>query len=528
MSPSSNQYVDAKYQTNVVVVGAGLSGLAAAERLASSGIKTLIVEAQDRIGGRVQSIAVPCACKGPCKSETHYVELGATWFHGTVGNSAYDVAASEKLVPVDKMASVSEHEPDENPNSILHSSTVLFTTPAAYVASDGTVSQLHPDEVLPTVVKYTGAVAHLGNESVQPPPDDALKTAMVSLCEYSSMNETQRAAFRARDLLECSINGCATTSSLSARLNSQYVDLRGDNVRMPEKGMVTVAQTLFRKASQFDSSFNILRCAPVAIVDVSGDGDNNAGRARVVLESGDIIIADAVIWTPSLNVTKEAVNLGVFRPNLNPAKILAMNDRGMDNIEQIHAILSCKPETIMDGVTVPVLWGEGSDDIKYNDKHEDVTWKKGVFCVSFNEHCNCATVWLSGTHAKNFLKLNAEESRTSMEQFLCMVYRQTVTVTDLIKSRWLDNKFIRGSYSYPLAGSAENAVDILSSPARRNDGFPVLCFAGEATHASFYSTMHGAIDSGRREADRLLWFLRPSGLTRHSSNKMYQFLTPPP
>lgn len=527
MSPSSNQYNDSKYQTNVVVVGAGLSGLAAAERLASSGIKTLMVEAQDRIGGRVQSIAVPCACKGHCKSETHHVELGATWFHGTVGNSAYDVAASEKLVPVDTMTSVSEHESNENPNSILHSSTVLFTTPAAYVASDGTVSQLHPDEVLSTVVKYTGAVAHLENVSDQTPPDDALKTAIVSLCEYSSLNRTERAAFRARDLLECSINGCATTSSLSARLNSQFEDLPGDNIRMPEKGMATVAQTLFQKASQSDATFDILRCAPVAIVDVSGGRDNDAGRARVVLESGDIIIADAVIWTPSVNVTKEAVNLGVFRPNLQPEKISALNDRGMDNIEQVHAILSCRPWEIIDGVSVPVLWEEGPDGIKYIDKHEDVTWETGVFCVSFNEHCNCATVWLSGRHAKNFLKLNAEESRISMEQFLCMVYRQTITVVELIKSRWLDNKFIRGSYSYPLAGSAENAVDVLSSPVRRDDGFPILCFAGEATHTSFYSTMHGAIDSGRREADRLLWFLRRSVLTRRSPNMMHRVLTPP-
>ena len=33
---------------------------------------------------------------------------------------------------------------------------------------------------------------------------------------------------------------------------------------------------------------------------------------------------------------------------------------------------------------------------------------------------------------------------------------------------------------------------------------PVLLFAGEATHDEFYSTTHGAVFTGRREAERIL------------------------
>jgi monoamine oxidase len=32
----------------------------------------------------------------------------------------------------------------------------------------------------------------------------------------------------------------------------------------------------------------------------------------------------------------------------------------------------------------------------------------------------------------------------------------------------------------------------------------VLLFAGEATHSSYYSTVHGAIESGWREAERII------------------------
>ena len=38
---------------------------------------------------------------------------------------------------------------------------------------------------------------------------------------------------------------------------------------------------------------------------------------------------------------------------------------------------------------------------------------------------------------------------------------------------------------------------------------PVLMFAGEATHATFYSSSHGALLSGQREAKRLIDLYSP-------------------
>lgn len=36
------------------------------------------------------------------------------------------------------------------------------------------------------------------------------------------------------------------------------------------------------------------------------------------------------------------------------------------------------------------------------------------------------------------------------------------------------------------------------------EGKDVIQFAGEATHDKFFSTVHGAVESGYREADRLI------------------------
>ncbi len=68
----------------VVVVGAGIAGLAAARSLQDAGRRVIVLEASDRIGGRLRtdrSLGVP-------------FDLGASWIHGTDGNPVTDLAAA--------------------------------------------------------------------------------------------------------------------------------------------------------------------------------------------------------------------------------------------------------------------------------------------------------------------------------------------------------------------------------------------------------------------------------------------------
>src|SRR6185436_9466742 len=62
--------------TTGLVVGAGISGLSAAREMRYSGIKVTVLEARDRIGGRVwtdRSLGLP-------------VDMGAGWIQGINGN----------------------------------------------------------------------------------------------------------------------------------------------------------------------------------------------------------------------------------------------------------------------------------------------------------------------------------------------------------------------------------------------------------------------------------------------------------
>ncbi|MBL8161000.1 MAG: FAD-dependent oxidoreductase [Anaerolineae bacterium] len=67
----------------IVVIGAGLSGLAAARELQAQGHEVVVVEARDRIGGRIWTST---------KWADMPLDLGATWIHGVEDNPITELA----------------------------------------------------------------------------------------------------------------------------------------------------------------------------------------------------------------------------------------------------------------------------------------------------------------------------------------------------------------------------------------------------------------------------------------------------
>ena len=84
--PSARGAADA---TDCIIIGAGIAGLSAGDYLRKKGWGVTILEARERVGGRVWSLA---DWKGK-----HPVDMGASWIHGISGNPIAERAQKEGI-----------------------------------------------------------------------------------------------------------------------------------------------------------------------------------------------------------------------------------------------------------------------------------------------------------------------------------------------------------------------------------------------------------------------------------------------
>ncbi len=106
----------------ILIIGAGIAGLGAALRLRELGYGVIVLEARDRIGGRIltdRSLGVP-------------VDLGAAWIRGTEGNPITDLATRYKAAIV----------PNDRSNNILYDASGMRVSDADAGALDDTFTDL--------------------------------------------------------------------------------------------------------------------------------------------------------------------------------------------------------------------------------------------------------------------------------------------------------------------------------------------------------------------------------------------------
>ncbi len=72
---------------DVVIIGAGISGLACAQALKNAGKNVVVLEAKERIGGRLHSI----------NYEDETFDLGASWIHGIDNNPIWEIAQNNEI-----------------------------------------------------------------------------------------------------------------------------------------------------------------------------------------------------------------------------------------------------------------------------------------------------------------------------------------------------------------------------------------------------------------------------------------------
>jgi monoamine oxidase len=263
-------------ERSVIVVGAGLAGLAAARDLAARGVKVTVLEARNRIGGRIWTSndwpGLP-------------MDLGASWIHGTNGN------------PLTKLADVI-------------GAKRLATSYDSSMALDATGKAV---DLARAYAKAEGVIAAARKKAEARDADQSLEAALVASPAW------QKAGADDRRLIRHVLNGSVeaeyggASSEVSAWYFDASKDFGGGDVLFPG-GFAQIVAHLARGLA-------IRTSAPVAAIAPEGTG------VAITLRGGEILRADHVLVTVPLGVLKKG-DIAFDRP-LATSRLQAIETIGM-------------------------------------------------------------------------------------------------------------------------------------------------------------------------------------------------------
>jgi monoamine oxidase len=207
--------------------------------------------------------------------------------------------------------------------------------------------------------------------------------------------------------------------------------------------------------------------------------DHSGTRVRIETSRGTLTANKVIVTVPTNLIADEAIR---FHPAL-PAKVDAARGLPLGLADKVMLALD-EPDALpkdgnLRGATMRTAMGS------YHLRPFGQPCIEGYFGGRFAKKLEDA-----GDGAL------AAQSIDEIAGFLGNDFRRKLK--PLSESRWAHDPFARGSYSHALPGHA-GARAVLAAPV---DGR--LFFAGEATSPEFFSTAHGARDSGERAAREVL------------------------
>jgi monoamine oxidase len=207
--------------------------------------------------------------------------------------------------------------------------------------------------------------------------------------------------------------------------------------------------------------------------------EHSGRRLRIETSKGTLTADKAIITVPTNLIAQEAIK---FHPAL-PAKVDAAAGLPLGVDEKVMLALADPEALPKDG----------------NLRGLTMRTEMGTYHLRpFGQPC--IEGFFGGRYAKQLEDVGdgaiAAASIDEIVSYLGNDFRRKLK--PLKESRWALDPFARGAYSHALPGQSHQRA-VLAAPV---DGR--LFFAGEATSPNFFSTAHGAHDSGGRAANEVL------------------------
>ncbi|PZO45163.1 MAG: monoamine oxidase [Pseudanabaena frigida] len=424
----------------IIVVGAGISGIAAAKKLQIQGYSVIVLEGRDRIGGRIwtdNSLGTP-------------LDLGAAWIQKVNGNPISSLAKQFAIQTV-----VSDYDSQWN-----------------YQGVNQLISESEEKLVNQAFQSFMDMVAKLKNET---PSSQQVTLADIAqqVIQSEKITGTTLNGFRARLASTIESEMGDDLANLGLKGFNEDSEFTGANVVFPQ-GYTQLVQAL-----SADLDIRTKHLVQQIAYDDSG--------VQVTTDRG-IFRGSRVIVTVPLGVLKRGSIK--FLPALPESKLKAMEQLGMGALNKL--VLKF-PQPFWSSEPHSFAYINSNRDHPISDRYiEFWNWQKYV-----KQPILVAIV--SGRFSRSLSQMSlSEATQNIMSDLQAMFGKDIALPTATLLTQWHNDPFTYGSYStFSLNGSLQDC-DRLAEPIGDR-----LFFAGEATYGKYLGSVHGAFLSGEREANRI-------------------------
>jgi monoamine oxidase len=438
---------------DVVILGAGVAGLACAQRLQEAGVDFTALEAAPRVGGRVWTDRTLGGARP--------FEIGALMIHG------------KRVITHAWLREFGLH------------ARPLPTTRRARFLRGGRVERLPLGtnvfrRTIGLRAFYQGAFALPRRLLEYHGPD-------VSLADWLAHQDALPGAIMLVNLLYAHASA-ADADALGVRGPAEESALADEEFGYTNFQLVEGYDTLLERRTASLGERIRLRTRATAVrnvgrgvaIETQGptgeEGEFRAKRVVITLPLG-VLKSDAVVFDPPLPDRKRAAIRAIA---FGDAMVVLLRFRGGNLVERLGDF--------------GLLWGDGASSF-----HRPY--------VATQDPPNVLDCFVTGREAQRRAALPEQEIRDLVVAELESLLPPSAhlgEVDGVRCSRWPVDPFVRGGYSFlPVGGTVQHRKD-LAEPVGG-----VLFFAGEATHSGGEAaTVHGAIETGYRAANEVVGSLR--------------------
>lgn len=474
----------ARQNARVVVIGAGLSGLSAAQHLLCHGFRrTVVLEATDRYGGRINSQ----------KFGDTYCELGAKWVRiDGSQDSMYELLRN----------------------------------------TEGLVKQIKQITERPTYVQ----AQEMGHNQIRPDMVDLIDTLFRQLCKGFKLSETVK---RGTDL--------PSLDNVMSYFKTESDRLIASTFKQPEEQQAAreIFQSLFNEFSsvlgsclEYVNIEHITKCpvqpdqrplyVPTGLDNVVEELSQKLDKDQLQtgkpvgqiqwtpsqLQSvgcldGSLYSADHIICTLPLGVLKNFAGI-LFRPTLPLDKMLAISNLGFGNPLKIYLSYKKPIGRWLRGRLRPL---GALLQPAVNPQQVERNWTQQVVEISqvpTSEHV--LEVHVGGGYYDEIEKLPEDKLLDQITDLLrrCISSRVIPYPQGLLRSSWSTSACYLGGR--PFFSTTSSARDVQRLAAPLGEQSPSLLFAGDATALRGFGTIDAARSSGIREAQRIIDYYNQSSM----------------